>query len=1817
MKRFFENTLISGAYSKALRVVALLCVLLGVSTSAWSAKVYFDNGPTNWANVHVYVRNQSMWNGDNGVSTKGATYYSMTRVGTSNIWECNVTVAFTHICFMKDRQDNYGNIWQTEAAYYEGYTEAKPLLTPKDNNENRNQTKYYNGGSWSAYSGGDDSGDVTTTDCYLTGTFNNWNYTDPNYKMEQNPGNPTESMIKGVSLSANAEIMVYMGTTYYGYKNATINQETSGMVENAGGDYENVKVLKAGTYDIYFDRENKIIYIGNHNAGGDDSGELGECDKVEIYCHYDDSSDHNMTLHIWSSGGSAITTWPGVQGTQVTVDGVKYAKWEYPTGSTNLCVQFISSTDTNYKTESKCGLSKGNKYYFSLPKGWGGNSYDPTKTESLGCSGDDDDDDDETAEFDCNTIEIWCKGVGSYIDMACYAWDPDNLNNQPLGGWWGSTRHDIGSYQGSNYAVWRVSGYDKLSIIFNNQGGDTKTADIFGLTKGHRYIYSLEDKWGNTTPSPTVVTCSGEDIGEQTAGTIFLDLSSFQDWTKEGALFKAEVTQGDGTKVTYDFTQCSTETDIYFIDQVLNLNDITKVNVLRIDPNNLANTWNQTETFNFKPATPCVKISGWNKSYSLTTYSGSCGVTSQGIVYISKDAKLSDDKSTVTMYGFLGYTLCASITEYGFIYTQCTSGVGNCIPTKNSAQLKVQGSAIERGDSFELTTSGLPAGFTYGYKAYVKIEDFIYVSDETGYFTLADCESRPVKGSPITYTIDASLGKGHIDECTLTYGDLETALKALKNSYTNTDNDGAYQYVTHVDKDGVYSYDLNQDVTFLVHFYDNTESTETAYTYQGTDKVASAGTDKIEGGKGLALLIENFNRSADAAYTLTIKAANMNAKPWIHHPIIRKSRNITLDGLFLVSDPAGKIKDNAFEIDVNSQGWKDIGIGEFKNANILVQNCMIGSAGFTGVHISGYDGVTFIDNAFEAVFTSGTTNDINYGASAKFMACKNVKFMRNDFRGDHATLVWMQECQNVLFMNNVFWNTNKWLSTSQTPAAIRLVAQFGKDLQDLGFYYNTFYFANTDHGTDNESSSGYDFLAFSNTVNNSGGSSSDFISGKIDFMYNNCYSYDDDAPGKSSNPLLSRKASDFNFCPNNFWSVYDEALYVAQGKPADYKSKFDFTGCADFINVQANVCETTATGPASLVVSGTGLNIGSRPDISKTGITLTEDEMRRDRTRENARPENGSQDKWTVGAYQNSESIKTKTIIWQGITSDKWDDRNNWIDAETGNRLTCLNELDPELEVIIPQANSRLYPTPAQGVAYWPVIPEDFDDAASRREQSKVKPDDLGVPEKEQVNAGNSGMYAKTIELEYGAAIKGVENLKNGSTHYTSAKIGFTATRAHWILVGTVVKPWDEKIEDNRNIVSGDYFIPNHEPHVYMHMAKIDGTNAKWDETFADLNIEVSPTTVFAIQLPDQYGKYKLPAQYYTGAGGKKFDPTEPYSYSFVGKFVNEASMPEYTVEASTPVLLNNSYPCNIDAKALEEISGGDVQYYDYTSGTFLNTESTTSQVLLKPQHGFIFTPAAGKTSLTITKEMLTGGDAKSRSAKVELPTFSLNLYNANTGVGYSNIVTKIDDLLADGEEAVSNVEKVFAPNADSPELYIVANDAMYSRYTVGSNTQVIPLGVRLKKDMNIKFKKEYAKDYDRVILVDTYTGKEIDLLRNSYTTEALVAGDIEGRFFLNLNLATDVEDEENGDDNVSTEVEDNEIINTAINIFTDEANMIRVVTNGVELKTIYVSDMAGKTMKYDVKGYAATLNLPVAQGVYTVSVIGDIASRTEKVILK
>ena len=269
MKRFYNNTLMSGAFSKALRVVALLCVLLGVSSSAWGATtIYFDNTATMWSNVYVcldaewvdyYVGNDNV----GAVKTQGKTSYQMTKV-TGNIYKYDFSsnVSASRVVFIKDNQGNYNNLYNTEASFRGDMNLGtnNMFTVSKSYPKSSNGTTYYNEGTWSNY------GSAGGSTCYLTGTFNNWNTSDPNYKMEVNPDNSNEYVIKGVSLNANAEVKVYYDNTFYG---KDINVENEDGISISTGNDNNIKFTNAGTYDFYFDKSgNKKIYIGKGTGGG-------------------------------------------------------------------------------------------------------------------------------------------------------------------------------------------------------------------------------------------------------------------------------------------------------------------------------------------------------------------------------------------------------------------------------------------------------------------------------------------------------------------------------------------------------------------------------------------------------------------------------------------------------------------------------------------------------------------------------------------------------------------------------------------------------------------------------------------------------------------------------------------------------------------------------------------------------------------------------------------------------------------------------------------------------------------------------------------------------------------------------------------------------------------------------------------------------------------------------------------------------------------------------------------------------------------------------------------------------------------------------------------------------------------------------------------------------------------------------------------------------------------------------------------------------------------------------------------------------------
>ena len=1243
-----------------------------------------------------------------------------------------------------------------------------------------------------------------------------------------------------------------------------------------------------------------------------------------------------------------------------------------------------------------------------------------------------------------------------------------------------------------------------------------------------------------------------------------------------------------------------------------------------------------------------IPASDWNTWNSGPTKTETLNCETN--VLLSREAIVNKSAKTAQLFGYLKSIKApncptSAITDYGFFYCMVNDGDTPCTPTSSSTKIKIAADpspALSRGMEFTATvglikkpSDALQDGKTYYYRAYAKIDDQFILSGETRSFSTDPCipqygglSDKYVDGTPIVYTINADPAFA-ANDCKLHFKSLQDAIDHLKKT---KDRDNDYKYV-----DG--SYNLLQPVEMRVVYYDDTpDDDEKAYAYRGTTAYGMTAGNVTPTNVNL---IEDINKTAsNSANTLTIKAGTSKAKPWIHHIVIRNSKNIVLDSLCIYSDISGK-GDNALEIDVNSKDWARLDIdptvssvAPMLDANITIQNSMIGSVGFTGVHVSGYGGITFKNNDFECTYP-GTENDaLRWGASAKFLACKDVKFIQNNFRGSQTSLLWIQESQNMLFMNNVFWNTNTNSTDKDQPiAAIRLVHQFDSDTNDykkkskvknISFFYNTFYLADDKK----ESSHNYNFYCLSNSYD-AHSSKNEFDLGSLYFKYNNCYSYDENLAGRSDNSgaFLGIDLSEHaNFCPNNFWSEYDVQNPPIDGKP----SAFAF-GCSGntFTNVKTQVCETTASGPASLIVKGQVMNTGKKltdSDISSTGIELTANELTSDRYLIGVRPKD---DTWTIGAYQSKDNIDTKLIYWVGVTDD-WDDRNNWeyeteVDGKmVRQRVSCVNTLSEDLKVVIEEIGT----VEIAGGRKWPQVPASFTENRTNSLYDEHVSAGLGTGK-------TPTKFASTIELEYGAGLRGVENLNdNGTMRYDKAIVHFDAERNKWLLVGPIIRPFDTEKNDGttRNVNSGDYFR-NFEPQIYMHGTVVDGENISWGKTFGDLNVNVTPDTVFAINASVLYGKYYDTAEDYLKYEGIKVDDKAPIPYIFTGRFAVEEYKTDdaykYTLKdgAGKRHLINNVYPCNLDAKEIERLGLGTINVYNYNEASFASTSASqaSGNVYIKAQNGFVFTPNEGK-QLNLTNDILAEGSTRTRAGEIPLPTFSLNVDNANTTKpGASNIVVRYDEFLGTSEESLLNTPKVFTRNSDTPEAYIIHNDGKYTRLDAGKEKVTIPLGVRLMKPMNLTFEKVYNEGYDEVVLVDTKTQKFYNLLKRTYTTDVLSTGDTEGRFYLNLTVSGDDDLDDEGDnpggddivdDDVSTEVEET-IEEPQINIYTVDNSIVRVSSVGTVLKTIYVSDMTGRTDEYSVDGNYVELQLPVSSGVYTVTAVGETASKIGKVILK
>ena len=641
---------------------------------------------------------------------------------------------------------------------------------------------------------------------------------------------------------------------------------------------------------------------------------------------------------------------------------------------------------------------------------------------------------------------------------------------------------------------------------------------------------------------------------------------------------------------------------------------------------------------------------------------------------------------------------------------------------------------------------------------------------------------------------------------------------------------------------------------------------------------------------------------------------------------------------------------------------------------------------------------------------------------------------------------------------------------------------------------------------------------------------------------------------------------------------------------------------------------TAAHTPEGMIIKGTALNLGSAISTDVSGLGA--DTVRSDRLDFKIRPNDNT---WTYGAYQSRSGETVDVIIWNGGKDATWDDRNNWV-KENGRQVTCVDNLSDNLKVIIPEPHSKQYPLPASGyITKYPTVPTWATPASSEAVRA-------GITESTRTTVTK---FAHSIEMEYGSAIKGVEELKVGDAyHYYNVQSHLTVDPKEWVLVGSVVRPFKDKDKAmaatptlpadsaTRLTQSGDFYL-YHKPHVYMQKFDIAYNSgsvvATWGTPFTDLKTDVEPTETFAISVADQFGDMKLPASFYYAIfepdPSKLNDGDKQRTFDFNGHYYAAEQALNYTVPATSLGVFNNAYPANIDGTAT--YSNFNLYTYDYNDKAW-EAIGTIEDKMIKPQSGFAIYNTSGSSNTFSPVYVTAVADGKDIDTKYK------------TAEANAQVIIRAYDLFNDKGsrigvgEAFNDAYKLFNGSvSENLEVYMLKNDGKYSTLKTDDFNTVIPVGVRNKSNSAypIRFELIKAEGVESVILEDrgVTPAATYDLLSGEAPAfPSIEPGDLEGRFYLMLGAGT----EENPDIPTDAPAESADSLN--VDVFVNNGIMTVSVSADAVISNITMYDMAGKAYKVAVNGTNMNKSkLNVAKGVYTVTVVTDKGTETKKVIVK
>lgn len=1339
---------------------------------------------------------------------------------------------------------------------------------------------------------------------------------------------------------------------------------------------------------------------------------------------------------------------------------------------------------------------------------------------------------------------------------------------------------------GTTWALEKWDGADYESVTasdhFTQNGGDLiwKNADKDSGTHKYRFTFSKTGFTGDNTSVLTIKYDQDVPSGELTA--ISADPSGdVTPWTPVAL----STTIPDGSGIT------SVQWSVSGVPApILVVGDPTTSATFTAKPFAFPVTYTVTAK---GLSTNCVTTTGVQRTITVNPDSGP-GTP----IILNADDPVVDDGPEVTLSGYVKQLgASTALKKVGFAYKEGSGN--NCDEASSWTKVVVSlDQALKQGESWSATiNSGLKTNTTYTYRPYAHDDtgdaDYYGMNPNStsaaacGTFTTGGGCEYPT-GDTIYYTIDASLVSE--SPCHLAFKSFENALANLKSHKTA----GAEDYWWDNNK-----MMLVKNVVFQV--------------------VPNKAGYGVKNGRLDLKDINKYENSSSPTPTkrLVIRPKVAGTKPIVWGMYLANSRWVTVNSMNIqrVAKSSSDGRGHSCVLIGLDDETNNLAVGKMTSANLVFVNCVFSGDNFCCIHASAVDGLYLENNNLIAECDDASANTRDWGASIKFMNCKNITLLRNNFKGAHSNNIFSQNTRNLLVMNNVFWNANKEFAAGVNNSAIIRLLNFeandaAHDVKNIGIYYNTLYLAKND---DNDEK--VDFLIFGGN-NGKWNNAARYDESTIEFKYNNCYSYSTTSAGRSSNPFLSKTITS-TMTYNNFWSARDEDGY--RGDEFDFGSNVEYVSMAEGGDM---ICSTAANTPEGMVIKGTALNKGDKISTDISGMSA--DTVRSDRLdykiRTNINPEDVvAGDGWTYGAYQSRRGETVKVIIWNGGKDATWDNRNNWV-KENGRQLTCVDNLSDDVKAIIPEPHSTQYPMPASGyITKYPTVPTWATPASSEAVRA-------GITEDTRTTVTE---FAHTIEMEYGSAIKDVEKLKAGDTyHYYNVQSHLTVDPKEWVLVGSVVRPFKDKDKAMANTPtlsgdsatrltqSGDFYL-YHKPHVYMEQFTISGGSSSvdvtWGVPFTALDEDVLPTQTFAISVADQFGDMKLPASFYYAIiepdPSKLNDGDKQRTFDFNGHYYAAEQALNYTVPATSLGVFNNAYPANIDGGAT--YSNFNLYTYDYNDRAW-EAIGTIEDKMIKPQSGFAIYNTSGSPntfSPTYITAVAEGKDIdtkyKSAEANAQVIIRAYNLFNdkgSRIGVG----------------ESFNDAYKLFNGSvSENLEVYMIKGDDKYSTLNAEDMNTVIPVGVRNKSNgaYPIRFELVKAEGVESVILEDrgVTPAATYDLLSGEAPAfPSIEPGDLEGRFYLVLGAATEEEQD------IPTDAPAESADKFSVDVFVNSGIMTVSVSADAVISNITMYDMAGKAYKVPVNGTNMNKSkLNVAKGVYTVTVVTDKGTETKKIVVK